>query len=137
MYKLPTVLLVTSDRLTSLLTTSGLAMYGYEVRTAPSPGQGLEMMQAALTGGDRIGVLMIDLDLGGEPDGYTVAKLARTLNPKLLVIYTTRTPQRVSDRMKVPGAPILRTPYHAQQVAGVIRELQQGPQPGQSNPRAA
>jgi CheY-like chemotaxis protein len=125
MSKIPTVLLVAGDGLTRLLTTSGLAMYGYEVKPADSGAQALELLGMA-TGADRIGVLVIDLDLPGDPDGLTVARLARAQNPKLMVIYTSRMPQRIPEKQKVPGAPILRTPYYAQQIAGIIRELQQG-----------
>jgi CheY-like chemotaxis protein len=136
MQKLPTVLLVAGDGLTRLLTASGLAMNGYEVRAANSGAEAVEVIRAA-TGPDRIGVLVIDVDLAGDPDGFAAARLARGHNPKLMVIYTTRMPQRVPDKQKVSGAPILRTPYHAQQIAGIIRELQQGPQAPQSSHRAA
>lgn len=135
MNKIPTVLLVAGDGLTRLLTTSGLAMYGYEVRAADSPSEALELIRGA-SGADRIGVLVLDLDLPGDPDGLTVATLARAQHPKLMVIYTSRMPQRVPEKQKVPGAPILRTPYYAQQIAGIIRELQQGPQTAHSD-RAA
>lgn len=135
MHRLPTVLLVAGDGLTRLLTTSGLAMYGYEVRTAETGAEAIEVLRAS-TGPDRIGVLIIDLDLPADPDGLATARLARAQHPKLMVIYTTRMPQRVPDKQKVSGAPILRTPYHAQQIAGIIRELQQGPQAAAS-PRAA
>lgn len=135
MNKIPTVLLVAGDGLTRLLTTSGLAMYGYEVRAADTAADALEVLRGA-SGVDRIGVLVVDLDLPGDPDGLTVAKLARAQQPKLIVIYTSRMPQRVPEKMKVAGAPILRTPYYAQQIAGIIRELQQGPQATHSD-RAA
>lgn len=135
MNKIPTVLLVAGDGLTRLLTTSGLAMYGYEVRAADSGADALEIISAA-SGPDRIGVLVIDLDLPGDPDGLAAARLARAQNPKLMVIYTSRMPQRIPEKQKVPGAPILRTPYCAQQIAGIIRELQQGSQAAHSE-RAA
>lgn len=136
MQKLPTVLLVAGDRLTGLLTKSGLEMYGYDVRGAATPREGLELLASA-SGGERFGVFVIDVDLRGDPDGLTAAKLARNLDPKILVIYTSRSPQHVPDRLKVSGAPILRTPYHAQQVSGIIRELQQGPGAGQQSHKAA
>lgn len=136
MHRLPTVLLVAGDGLTRLLTISGLAMYGYEVRTAENGAEALDALRAS-SGPDRIGVLMVDLDVSGDPDGLAVARAARSHNPKLMVIYTTRSPQRVPDKQKVSGAPILRTPYHAQQVAGIIRELQQGPHQALASSRAA
>ena len=135
MNKIPTVLLVAGDGLTRLLTTSGLAMYGYEVRAADTASEALELLRNA-SGADRFGVLVVDLDLPGDPDGLAVAKLARAQFPKLMVIYTSRMPQRIPDKQKVAGAPTLRTPYYAQQIAGIIRELQQGSQAAHSE-RAA
>ena len=136
MHKIPTVLLVAGDGLTRLLTTSGLAMYGYEVRSATSTAEALELLRNG-SGPDRFGVLVVDVDLAGDPDGLELARQARAHQPKLIVIYTSRMPQRIPEKRRVPGAPILRTPYHAQQIAGIIRELQQGPQGNHSGDRAA
>ena len=43
------------------------------------------------------------------------------------MIYTARAPHLVPEHQKVPGAPVLRTPYWPQQVAGLIAALAQRP----------
>jgi len=122
MPRIPTVLLVPGDRLTGLLTANGLQVYGYDVRTARNPEEAIAVLDDPARQ-DRIGVLVIDVDLGGERDGLFVAELARRRDPSILVIYTARQPHRVPERRRVRGAPILSTPYHPQQVAGLIMEL--------------
>lgn len=114
-----TVLLVASDGLTRQITANGLAMYGYEPILAKD---GMEAM-TALTGGDRIDILVVDADLGGEMPGLEVAKAARLKNPRIDVIYTSRMPFRIPDAAKVKGAPSIRHPYQPQQIVGMISEL--------------
>jgi CheY-like chemotaxis protein len=71
----------------------------------------------------RIDVLVTDAELGGEVDGLKLARLARDINPKIEVIYTARFPQKLSEQMKVRGAPSIRAPYHPHQIASVIAAL--------------
>ena len=119
MSRQPIVLLVASDGLTRLITANGLNMYGYEVLTAASGTEAAAM----LNDGRRINVLVVDAELGGEIDGLALARLARGANPKMDVIYTARAPFRIPEAAKVKGAPCIRTPYHPQQIVGIITEL--------------
>jgi CheY-like chemotaxis protein len=113
------VLHVARDGLTQILTTSGLAIYGYEVVTASDGASAVDLMRAHR----RIDVLVTDAELGGEVDGLKVARGARELHPKIEVIYTARFPQKLSEQMKVRGAPSIRAPYHPHQIASVIAAL--------------
>jgi CheY-like chemotaxis protein len=113
------VLLVAADGLTQLLTTSGLAIYGYDVLTAKDGASALEQLRA----NRRIDVLVADAELGGEIDGMAVARIARELSPKIDVIYTARIPQKIHEKAKVRGAPCIRAPYHPHQIASVIAAL--------------
>jgi CheY-like chemotaxis protein len=119
MSRQPIVLLVASDGLTRLITANGLNMYGYEVLTAASGTEAVAMLNDSR----RINVLVVDAELGGEIDGLSVARLARGANPKMDVIYTARAPFRIPEAAKVKGAPCIRTPYHPQQIVGIITEL--------------
>jgi DNA-binding response OmpR family regulator len=112
------VLHVARDGLTQILTTSGLAIYGYDVVTASDGATAVDLMRTR-----RIDVLVTDAELGGEVDGLKVARLARELHPKVEVIYTARFPQKLSEQMKVRGAPSIRSPYHPHQIASVIAAL--------------
>jgi hypothetical protein len=43
----------------------------------------------------------------------------------MLVIYTSRFPHAIPPKRKVDAAPALRTPYHPQQIIGLITQLRQ------------
>ena len=114
-----TVLLVASDGLTRQITANGLAMYGYETVLAKD---GMEAM-TAITAGERIDIVVVDADIGGDVPGLEVAKAARLRHPRVDVIYTSRMPFRIPEAAKVKGAPSIRTPYQPQQIVGMISEL--------------
>lgn len=119
MSKQLTVLVVAGDSMTRQITGNGLMMYGYEPLLAKD---GVEAMKV-LEGDRRIGVLVVDADLGGDMSGLAVAKAARLLHPRIDVIYASRAPHRIPDVAKVKGAPCIRTPYQPQQIVGMISEL--------------
>jgi CheY-like chemotaxis protein len=112
------VLLVPGDRLTGVLTESGLQGFGYDVLMVRSPDQALDLLRSA----SRIDVLVVDADLPNNA-GLALAKAARSLDPKYKVIYTSRNPFQIPDREKIAGAPWLRTPYHPHQLVGLISSL--------------
>ena len=117
------VLLVAADALTRRLTMNGLEMYGYEVVTARDGCEAMDVLRAER----RIGILIADIELGGEVDGLAVAEAARQTDPRMLVIYTSRFPHTIPAKRKVSGAPTLRSPYHPQQILGLISQLRQAP----------
>jgi CheY-like chemotaxis protein len=118
MAKQTLVLLVPGDRLTGVLTESGLQGFGYDVLMVRDPDEALDLLRTA----GRIDVLVVDADLPNNA-GLALAKAARSLNPKYKVIYTSRNPFQIPDREKVRGAPWLRTPYHPHQLVGLISNL--------------
>jgi DNA-binding NtrC family response regulator len=115
------VLIVAADALTRRLTANGLEMYGYEIVTARDGSEAMELLQAER----RIGIVVTDVDLGGEIDGLAVAEAARQADPRMLVIYTSRFPHTIPAKRKVSAAPTLRVPYHPQQIIGIISQLRQ------------
>jgi DNA-binding response OmpR family regulator len=110
-----TVLLVTKPGLIRNVTSAGLTMYGYDVLTA-APEEAIESLQV----NRHTAVVVIDADLSDQ-DGE-VARFGRAVNPKIDVVYTSRMPHRVPATI-LPGAPILRDPYHPHQLANVIAHL--------------
>ncbi len=112
------VLLVAADGLTRRLAVSGLAMYGLEVAAVPDGEAALSVLTSR-----RVGVLVANADLGGTITGPMVARAAREMRRDLPVIYTARLPHTIPAKAKVAGAPVLRTPYHTQQLAGLIHDL--------------
>ena len=107
----PTVLLPATHRAIS----SSLARFGYEVLTASDKTEALALLRASRC----ITVLVADVDAGG----LTLAREARAIRPNLGIIYTAMAPHRVAERERVPDAPMLRSPYGAHQLAGVISGL--------------
>jgi DNA-binding NtrC family response regulator len=115
------VLLVAADALTRRLTANGLEMYGFEIVTARDGQEAVGLLQAER----RIGIVVTDVDLGGEVDGLAVAQAARGIDSRMLVIYTSRFPHTIPAKRKVSAAPTLRSPYHPQQILGIISQLRQ------------
>ena len=115
------VLLVAADALTRRLSTNGLEMYGYEVVSARDGAEAMALLQTER----RIGVLVTDIELGHGVDGLAVAQAARKIDPRMHVIYTSRSPHTIPANKKVRAAPTLRTPYHPQQIVGIISQLRQ------------
>ena len=127
------VLLVAADALTRQLTMNGLEMYGYEIVTARNGSEAMDLLRAER----RIGVVVTDIELGGDVDGLAVAEAARQIDARMLVIYTSRSPHTIPANRKVRAAPTLRTPYHPQQIIGIISQLRQTPGNGDAAAEAA
>jgi hypothetical protein len=111
----PIVLVTAGTPETALRMSEGLARYGYETLVALDEADALALMGAE----HRIGVIVADVEAGG----LQLARKARGLRRRMGIIYTAAAPHRIADREKVPGAPILRTPYTAHQLVGLIAGL--------------
>ena len=120
MARTKTVLLVTKPGLIRNITSAGLTLYGYDVLMA-APEEAIEILQV----NRHTAVLVIDADLPDQ-DGE-VAQFGRAVNPKIDVVYTSRMPHRAAATL-LPGAPILRDPYHPHQLANVIAHLRSRPE---------
>ena len=120
----PLVLLVADDGQTRRAIGQGLESYGHQVLATADGHQALQAMSAHR---GRIGVVVTDVDMRGEVDGLAVATMARTLDPRVCVIYTARRPYSIPASRQVSGAPLVRTPYHPHQLAGVIAMLRHEP----------
>jgi CheY-like chemotaxis protein len=121
-----TVLLVAKDGLVRKVTSAGLAMYGYEVLTASDGQEAAELLET----NRHTTIIVTDADMGGEIDGVAIALLARKMNPNIDIIYTSRAPHRLPEKVKVSGAPTLRDPYPPHQLVGVITHLRYRPETG-------
>jgi CheY-like chemotaxis protein len=120
----PLILVVASDGLTRRTTVSGLQRYDYEVLSACDGDEAAALLHEH---GRRLSVLVADADVkAGAVDGLEVARIARTLNPKVSVIYTSRVPHTIPASRQVNGAPVLRTPYFPQQIVGIVANLRHG-----------
>jgi CheY-like chemotaxis protein len=111
----PTILLASADASTKRQVSSWFTRFGYEILTTGDPDEALTLIKA----NPQIGVLVADVESGG----LLLAREARSFRLSLGVVYTSVAPHRVIEALKVPGAPIIRTPYAAHQLAGVIAGL--------------
>ena len=105
----------TTDASTRRDICASLARFDFEVLVASDSIEAL----AILKENHRIGVIVADVELGG----LTLALEARAIRPNLGVVYTSLAPHRVPEGMRVAGAPILRTPFGAHQLVGVVQGL--------------
>jgi DNA-binding response OmpR family regulator len=111
----PTVLITATNDAVRSDICDALARFDYEAVIASDETEALALLQD----NRRIGVIVADIELGG----LTLAREARAIRPHLGVVYTSVAPHRVAESTRVSGAPILRKPYAAQQLVGVIRGL--------------
>jgi CheY-like chemotaxis protein len=80
------VLMVEDEEQIRVLAESVLQEAGHKVLTAT----GIEGAKALLDSDQRIDVLFLDLNLGGDPEaGLLVAQRAQAMRPKLSYLYTT------------------------------------------------
>ena len=119
MARQPLVLLVPRDRLTGILTRNGLLGYGYDVLVAASVEEAFDVLST----NPRISILVINVEIENAFKGLALAKAARRDDPKIKVVYTCATPNRLPEREKVTDAPCIRTPYHPHQLVGVIGQI--------------
>ena len=108
MARQPLVLLVPEGRRTGAITRAGLESYGYDVLTASTLEEGLDLLLM----NQRVSVLVVDVEPEKVSEGMALAKAARRSDPSLHVIYTCCAPYKLPEREKVKDAPCLRTPYH-------------------------
>ena len=111
----PTVLITATNDAVRRDVCDVLARYDYEAVVASNETEALVLLRD----NRQIGVIVADIELGG----LALAREARTIRPNLGVVYTATTPHHVTESTKVSGAPVLRKPYAAQQLVGVIRGL--------------
>jgi DNA-binding response OmpR family regulator len=112
------VLVLSADGVTRLNCEQGLTVWGFEILTASTGREALYLMDSS-----RIDVLVTDAELEGEIDGFAVARFARERNPKVQLIYSAEYPHRIARARMIHGSPCFRSPYGAQQIAGVINAV--------------
>lgn len=110
------VLLVEDDPLIREFIVEALRDAGYHVIHASTGEEALAWCKR-----HAADVLVTDIRLPGEVDGWQIAELCRESNPELPVIYASgfspATPR------PVPGSRTLKKPFHPDEVVRMVREL--------------
>lgn len=86
MLKKPVVLLVEDEAILVIGVEDALVNAGFEVFSALNPTAALAEIDSDP---DRFACLVTDIRLGGEVDGWAVARHARAKNPRIAVVYMT------------------------------------------------
>ncbi len=111
-----TVLVVEDDLLVREFIVRELEDAGFLVLWAES---GERAMTLAMT--ETFDVLLTDIRLPGDIDGWALAKAVRDRKPEIAIIYTTGyAPNR--DR-QLPGTKFLIKPYRVADVVAAIKEI--------------
>jgi CheY-like chemotaxis protein len=116
----PVLLIVDDEPPVQELLADTFAAAGYAVATAGNGREAIEMLEREAFRPDG---LVTDLRLGHGPDGWSVARRARELQPDLPVIYITGAR---GDEMRPPNAPagvMLLKPFSREQVLMVTAAL--------------
>jgi DNA-binding response OmpR family regulator len=71
----------------------------------------------------RFEALLTDIDLGGVPDGWEVARLARALNENIAVLYCSGDSAHEWSAKGVPGSAMLAKPVAPTRAAAALASL--------------
>ena len=128
MWREPSILLLSSDPVMRADAADYLERCGYNVLQAKDGPQALEVLRSRR----GISVLVTQVEYGDRAEGLSVAKAARSLNHKIVVVYASSSPNSIPEREKVSNAPSIRAPYSPRQIAALISHMKQQPSPGRS-----
>jgi DNA-binding response OmpR family regulator len=119
------ILVVEDDPLIREFTVEALREEDYDVIQASSGEEAVAwcMRQTA-------DVLVTDIKLPGEVDGWQIAERCREHNPGLFVIYATGFSPVVAR--PVPGSLSLHKPYHPEELLRAIRQVTASRSPSDS-----
>lgn len=122
----PAVLLVEDEALLVLGVEDVLIDAGFEVFSAL---HGAAAMAEFDSAPDRFTCLITDIRLGGETDGWAVARHARAKRPELAVIYMTGHAAAQWATEGVPGSVLLNKPFPNHDLVTMVTGLVSQPEP--------
>lgn len=101
----PVILFVEDEALLREIIASELKDVGFSVIEAEDGEAAIRMLDSGID----VDLLLTDIRLPGKKDGWNVARHARSLHPKLPVIYATGYSADAVDL--VPGSKLIRKPF--------------------------
>ena len=120
---LPSLLYVEDEPLILELGVTALEEAGFEVTALP---KGSDAMVLLTERGRDFKALITDIDLGGQPNGWDVAKHARELFADIPIIYVSGASSHDWPSLGVPGSVMLVKPYAAAQLVVAVSSAIQG-----------
>jgi CheY-like chemotaxis protein len=100
--------------------TEALESGGYEVLTACSGVEGANLFDHRH---EEICGLITDIRFGSEPDGWELARHARSLNADIPILYMTGDSAHEWSEMGVPGSAVVQKPFADAQIVTAISTL--------------
>jgi CheY-like chemotaxis protein len=101
------LILLEDDPLILLCTQDALAEAGFEVHPATSGAEALRLLSDT----PDSAVLMVDVRLAQPPNGWQVARRARSARPDIAIVYTTTAGGAAYERERVDRSVLLQKPY--------------------------
>ena len=120
----PLVLYVEDEVLIQILGITAFDEGGFTVSAHLSGGPAIAVLE---NDGPNVRALVTDIDLGGAPNGWEVAKRARELFPELPVIYVSGGSSHEWMSKGVPGSVLVTKPYAAAQLVVAVSTAMLGP----------
>ncbi|MDB5433629.1 MAG: CheY-like receiver [Caulobacter sp.] len=112
------ILFVDDEVLIAMVMSDALEGAGYDVECAANAGEA----EAAM-GKRRFAALITDIDLGGGPDGFELARYARKGLADLPVIYISGRCAQRYDTEKVSGSRFIAKPFVAGDLIRTLPEV--------------
>jgi CheY-like chemotaxis protein len=114
------LLLVEDEPLVLIATQDALEGGGYTVLTASSGDEAMALLDSRI--GDICG-LITDIRIGPGPDGWHLARHARSLKPDLPIVYATGDSAHDWSVEGVPKSSVVQKPYADAQIVTAISTL--------------
>jgi CheY-like chemotaxis protein len=116
----PVVLLVEDQALVLMVAQEALEAGGYSVLIAQDGADATTILDAQAA---NLAGLVTDVQLGGDPDGWEVARHARELRSDLPVVYMTGDSAADWSVQGVPNSVVVQKPYAPAQLVTAISAL--------------
>lgn len=114
MTKSTTVLLVEDEMLVRAIAEEDLTEIGCEVTAACTGDDAARLLRA----GERFDMLVTDIRMPGDVDGWELARIAREMLPEIRVIYVSGFPGDTHDPVR--GSSFIKKPYRMDQLREAV-----------------
>lgn len=112
------LILLEDDPLISLCTQDALEQAGFEVLPAIGGAEALDLLSAS----PDCFIMMVDVRLADQMNGWEVARRARSTRPGIAIVYTTTADSAAYDLQSVPQSRLLQKPYSLDQAVRAARD---------------
>ena len=113
------VMIVEDEFLIRLTLAEALSDEGFDVVEATTGDEALTILR----GNPDIALLLTDIQLPGQLDGYALARAARQHVPGIPIIFTTGRPDNSGNEATGPGDVFIAKPYLPSEVCKTARRL--------------